>query len=403
MSADPKSMGHFVTRFPSVSETFVVADMTAMTRRWPEAHLFAFFKNPGPVPEWITKIHYLPLWRPRLLSQLYFLLTRPVLYFSLLVKIMQEHWSHKKELLKALAAWPQMVHAARIVEREKLECLHAHWSNMPATTTYVIGALLNKEFTCTGHAHDLFKHNTFLGETLRKTKLFITSSQYARNRLLENYPWAPPSKIQVYSHGVDLNIFTPGQAPPPPPLVLVTVGRMTWQKGFPTLIKALGLIKKWNLRVRLDFLGLPGPTEGEVRRLIEKLEVGHLVNWLEPRPVEQMVRVYHQAHVFVLPCEIAPAGNRDGIPNVILEALATGLPCVSTTVAGVPEAVIHEKNGLLVPPTDHEALAEAIRRIHDHEPFRQQLALGARKHIEDHFDRVNCHERIVELMTGAHG
>jgi glycosyltransferase involved in cell wall biosynthesis len=396
-------MGHFVTRFPSVSETFVVGDMTAMTSRWPEAHMFAFFKNPGPVPEWLAKVHYLPLWRPRLLSQLHFLFTKPVLYFKLLFKIIEGHWSNKKELLKVLATWPQMVHAARIVERENLEALHAHWSNMPATTTYVVASLLNKEFSCTGHAHDLFKFNAFLGHTLKKTKLFITSSRYARNRLLENHPWAPPEKIQVYSHGVDLKTFTAGQAPPPPPLVLVTVGRMTWQKGFPTLIKALGLIKKWNLSVRLDFLGLPGPTEGEVRRLIETLGVAHLINWLKPRPVEQMVKVYHQAHVFVLPCEIGPSGDRDGIPNVILEALATGLPCISTTVAGVPEGVIHEKNGLLVPPTDHEALAAAIRRVHDDENLRQQLALGARKHIEDHFDRVVCHKRIVELMTSAHG
>jgi glycosyltransferase involved in cell wall biosynthesis len=108
--------------------------------------------------------------------------------------------------------------------------------------------------------------------------------------------------------------------------------------------------------------------------------------------------LYQRAHVFVLPCEVGPYGDRDGIPNVILEASACGLPCVSTWVSGVPEAVTHEQTGLLVEPCRPDDLAGAIKRLYDDDRLRRQYGDAARKLIEKNYNRKNCHERIISLM-----
>jgi glycosyltransferase involved in cell wall biosynthesis len=393
-----KAIAHIVTRFPSVSETFVVADISAMKELWRENHVFAFFKNSGPVPGWITKVHYFPVYRLYLRTQLYFFFKNPRQYTHLFIYVMSGHASKKKEMFKALVAWPKMVHAAYVAQKEGIEYFHGHWANMPATTAFVISRLLNRSFTCTGHAHDLYKFNSFLPKILTHCRLFLTSTRYNKRYLASTYPEVDHSKIEVYSHGVDVDLMTPGNGVSQEPFTLLSIGRMTWQKGFATLLRALRILIDDGVPVKLDFLALPGYTEKEIRTLAHALNLNDHIQWLAPCSQDKIVGLYQRAHLFVLPCEVGPYGDRDGIPNVILEASACGLPCVSTWVSGVPEAVIHEQTGLLVEPRKPDALAGAIKRLYDDEPLRRQYGEAAGKYIEKNYNRKTCHERIISLM-----
>nr|WP_321403130.1 glycosyltransferase family 4 protein [uncultured Desulfobacter sp.] len=398
-----KSIAHIVTRFPSVSETFVVADIHAMKMLWHENHVFAFFKNSGDVPDWITKVHYFPVYRLYLKTQLYFFFKNPRQYISLFAYVMSGHASKKKEMVKAFIAWPKMVHAAYVAKKAGIESFHAHWSNMPATTAFIISRLLDRSFSCTGHAHDLYKFNAFLHDVLKHCRLFLTSTRYNKQYLASTYPDVDQSKIKVYSHGVDVRLMSPGKIPSKPPFFFLSIGRMTWQKGFDTLFRALRILIDDGVPVRLDFLGLPGHTEKEIRRLCRDLKLNDHVQWLEACSQNKIVELYRSAHAFVLPCQVGPHGDRDGIPNVILEASACGLPCISTRVSGVPEAVIHGKTGLLVQPCDPKALAGAMKRLCEDEPLRRELGISARQFIEKNYDRKVCHERIISLMETYHG
>ena len=150
-----KTIAHLVTRFPSISETFVVSDISAMRRIWEKNHIFAYFKEEGVIPDWITEVHYFSVYRLHLASNLYFLKEDALKYLSILKTNIIGHRSQKKELLKALIAWPSMVHAAYVVKKMGFDAVHAHWANIPSTTAFVISKLLNKPLTCTGHAHDI--------------------------------------------------------------------------------------------------------------------------------------------------------------------------------------------------------------------------------------------------------
>ncbi len=397
-----RSIAHIVTRFPNISESFIISDMTAMRNIWPENHVFAFFKKSGTVPEWITKIHYFPIPRLYLMSQWHFLTKNPGRYFFILKNIITGHISKKRELFKALAAWPNMVHAAYVVEQEPIDAVHAHWANIPATTAFVISKFLDKPFTCTGHAHDLYKFNAFLPVILKNCRLFLTSTHYNRRYLLKTYPEVNPDIIKVYSHGVDVQLLSPGPVPKRSPFVIASIGRMTWQKGFQTLLQALRILLDDGLFVRLDFLALPGHLSKEIITLARDLNVNDSINWLLPCPHDQMVNIYRNAHVFALPCEIGPHGDRDGIPNVILEASACGIPCVATPISGLPEAVIHGKTGLLVNPQDPAALAAAISRLYVDETLRLQFGKAARKHVEKNYHQRQCRDLMILLMRDAH-
>lgn len=398
-----KAIAHIVTRFPSVSETFVVADISAMKALWHENHVFAFFKNPGLVPDWVTKVHYFPVYKIYFKTQLHFFFKNPKQYVNLFKYVIFGHASKKKEMLKALVAWPKMVHAAYVAQKEGIQSFHAHWANMPATTAFIISRLLDRPFSCTGHAHDLYKFNTFLHEVLKHCRLFLTSTQYNKRYLASTYPDVDHSKIEVYSHGVDVAFMSPGKVPSKPPFIFLSIGRMTWQKGFDTLLRALRILIDDGVPVRLDFLALPGHTKKETRRLAYDLELNGHIQWLGACSQEKIVELYRGAHVFVLPCEVGPHGDRDGIPNVILEASACGLPCISTRVSGVPEAVIHEQTGLLVESGDPDALAGAMKQLYDDETVRNQFGISARKFIENNYNRRICHRRIISLMEKYNG
>ncbi len=267
----------------------------------------------------------------------------------------------------------------------------------------MIAGLLQKPFTCTGHAHDLYKFNAFLHDILKHCEIFLTSTQYNRRHLLARFPDVDPRKIRVYSHGVDLSLMQPAAKRARPPFVIASIGRLTWQKGFPTLLIAMRELIDKGLDVRLDFLALPGHLSKKIHRLAGTLELGEAINWIAPCRQEEMVHIYHNAHVFVLPCEIGPRGDRDGIPNVILEASACGLPCISTPISGIPEAVIHGKTGLLTPPRDIRRLAAAITALYKDESYRQRLGNAARLHMEVHFDRKRCRAETVSMLKEIYG
>ena len=403
MKRKERSLAHIVTRFPNITETFILSDIQAMTTQWPKAHIIAFFKESGNIPPWVRDVHYYPIWRLYLASQLKVILSCPGRYFHLLSTIIQGHWSNKTELIKTLITWPKMVQFALEVETFGLEGVHAHWSNMPATTAYVAAHLRNIPLTVTAHAHDIYKYNTFLPVLLKKVDLLMTCTTYNKEYLLVKYPFLDPERIHVVYHGVDIHNFNAIPPKKAPPLELLSIGRMTWTKGFSTLIEAMARLRDWGLEISLKLLALPGPAESEVRQLIEQHRLDNLVIWLEKRPITEMSQLYQASHVFVLPCRIDRMGNRDGLPNVILEAMACGRPCVSTPVSGVPEAVIHEKTGLLVEPDQPEALALAIRRLYEDSEFRENLGKSARQYVEKVFDRQISHQLIVEKMSRIYG
>jgi glycosyltransferase involved in cell wall biosynthesis len=209
-------------------------------------------------------------------------------------------------------------------------------------------------------------------------------------------------------HGVATGRFRPAprakvaseSAKTATPIRMISVGRLVEKKGFCHLIRACALLRERGNDFALSIYGT-GPQRDELARLIETLGVGDIVKLQGSRTQKELMALYREADLFVLSPYILESGDRDGIPNVLMEAMAVGLPAVATDVSGIPELIEHERSGLLVPPRDEVALAAALERLLDpaHGPgMRARLGFGGRRRVVEHFD-ANLHlRRMVELL-----
>ncbi|HEU0174191.1 MAG TPA: glycosyltransferase family 4 protein, partial [Blastocatellia bacterium] len=189
-------------------------------------------------------------------------------------------------------------------------------------------------------------------------------------------------------HGLDTRRFSPraGEGEEPATPMLLSVGRLVEKKGFPVLIEACRMLKDRGYRFRCHIIGAPGPCASQVASLIRELELEDIVELRPAVTQEELGNVYRQATLFALPCQIADNNDRDGIPNVLVEAMASGLPVVSTNVSGIPELIESGVNGLLAPQKDARALADAVARLLDAPALRRELGGAAREKVCRLFD-----------------
>lgn len=166
------------------------------------------------------------------------------------------------------------------------------------------------------------------------------------------------------------------------------------RSGFATwLIEACAVLRDRNREFSCSIVG-GGDLEGELQDLIVRRELGSTVELLGPRPQSEVIQIVQQATVLAAPCVIADDSNRDGLPTVLIEAMALGTPCVSTDVTGIPEIARHEQTGLMVSQRDPSELADAIERLFDDQDLRVLLAKNARRLVETEFD---IHQNAAEL------
>ena len=182
---------------------------------------------------------------------------------------------------------------------------------------------------------------------------------------------------------------------------VVSVGRQVPKKGFDVLLRAIRLLRDQGVDVQLALVGEEGDATPCVHRLIDELRLGDTVELRGPCGQADLLQLYRGATVFALACQVADDGDRDGIPNVLVEAMAAGLPVVSTAVSGIPELVHDGQNGLLVPSGDPAALADAIARVADDRALRDRFARQGRVTVARDFDALSNARRMASLLKVA--
>lgn len=296
---------------------------------------------------------------------------------------------HLAELLaapedEALAA----VELAGAIERSGLEHLHAHFGSIAANVARLAARLTGITYSFTAHAKDIFHEEVVpaeLATKLREAHTTVTVSEFNLAHLRAAFGQDASRVVRLYN-SVDLEAFpfgTKGNAPGPNRIA--AVGRLVEKKGFGDLVTAVASLVDEGRDVHLDLVGT-GPLEATLTEQVRELGLGDHVTMHGALPQTRVREIVAEAAVFAAPCIIGADGNRDGLPTVLLEALALGTPAVSTPVTGIPEIVRHEETGLLVPESDPGALAAAVARTLDEPVATAERSRAARGLLEADFD-----------------
>jgi glycosyltransferase involved in cell wall biosynthesis len=286
------------------------------------------------------------------------------------------------------------------MRESRVRHIHAHFAVGSATCAWVLARFLRLPFSFTAHAYDIWQDRLLLSEKLRGAAFVVTCTEYNRRHLLQLVPNLT-RPIHVVYHGVDTQRFVPTARPVRAVPRILAVGRLCEQKGFATLLRGCAMLAQWGEPFECTIVG-DGPLADSLRVLARQLELDERIHFLGRAFQEQMPDHYAQSDLFVLPCTRANDNDRDGIPNTIKEAMATGLAVVSTWFSGVPELVVDEVTGLLVAPDHPEALARAMQRLLQSPDLRCRFGTAGRERVVIEASMVAATAQLAALFDTSH-
>jgi len=367
-------MTHFAylfERFPSFGQTFCYREVAELARQGVTPPIFSIRKpKDEPSQDWdkqiVERVHYLPrekelLDEVRRASQ-----TREM---TREVVAALDEWGRRTDFLRLY----QAVYIGGRLQRMGIAHVHAHFAGMAARTAFWIQKFFGISFSFTAHANDIFAPRDFeigVDKLVGAARAIITETDYAKKFLQERFPERADRIHRIYN-GLNLAEFRRADFSSASPTI-VAVGRLIDKKGFADLIQACRLLVERGKSFRCQIFG-EGPLEERLRRQIEELKLQNCVELPGPKPQHEIKKYLAAGTVFVLPSVIDPEGGRDNLPTVIMEAMVTGLPVVSTPIGGIPEMVIDNETGFLVRAGDAVALAGAIERLFDEIGLAQRL------------------------------
>ncbi len=296
----------------------------------------------------------------------------------------------------------QAIVLAQDVEERGITHLHAHFATAATSVARLAALMTGVPYSFTAHAKDIYC-DVAVGEAdlrrkLRDAASVVTVSDYNLEYLRTRFG-ADADRVRRIYNGLDLQEL--GYAPPEgrPPIV-AGVGRLVEKKGFGDLVDAAALLRKRGRAFRCEIIG-DGVLRGALAEQVRRLDLGEHVELTGALPRGEVYRRVASAAVLAAPCVVAADGNRDGLPTVLLEAMALGTPCVSTPVTGIPELVREGETGLIVSERDPGALADALERLLDDERLARRLAQNARTLVEADFDIERNSVALREVFGAA--
>ena len=409
--AAPMRIGYVVGTFPVVSTTFIARELealralghtvTVLSVRRPGASERATDPDaPGTPPVgYLLPISSLGLLR----SHLSFAVRRPSAYFGTLGWLLTRPHPDARRRLRTLLHFGEGVAAASVLERAQVELVHAHFVDRAATIALTAGSLMGVPYSVTAHANDIYRDPLLLPEKLGRAAFAVTVSEANRRHLLAACPGLAPDRLEVIHGWVDATVWRPSLARSTGgPLRIASVGRLVDKKGHGDLIEACALSLAAGTPIECDIVG-EGPMRAELDQRIRQLGIGHRVRLLGARPSPEVKALLDAADAFVLACRVAPDGDRDGMPVALAEAMAMGLPVISTVLPGIDE-LVRPGTGRLVPQHDPRALAAAIGDLAAATPdARISMGEAGRAVVLESFVVAAATDHLVALFRQAIG
>ncbi|WP_108881390.1 glycosyltransferase [Anderseniella sp. Alg231-50] len=317
-------------------------------------------------------------------------------------KAFRRDWARDRTSNRARRFVQAMVLAAE--RQDAVSSLHAHFIHTPASVVRYASMILQLGWTCSAHAKDIWTSDDWdLADKLAEADWAVTCTRNGCTTLRSLA--ADPSRVHLSYHGLDLSRFSVFDKrvhvrdgrDEASPVRFVSVGRAVTKKGYDTLLDALAKLPQ-DIHWRFDHAG-GGDLLDDLRQQAGRLGVADRITWHGAMAQEDVLKLYRDCDVFVLPCRIAPDGDRDGLPNVLVEAASQGLACVSTDVSGVPELIDDGTHGLLVRADDPMALASALTKATREPALRARLGAAAEGKVRGQFDHQASVRQLMDLFS----
>jgi glycosyltransferase involved in cell wall biosynthesis len=410
-----RRLGMILKGYPRISESFISTEILLLESLGIPIDIYSL-KQPREdfshehvkqikAPTTYMPEYVLPHWRTLLTSNLALRKLLGTHYTQCLRGAVQRAWERKKAA--TLRHFLQAGHLASTrLLHNSVTHLHAHFCHTPASVALFASELTGLPFSFTAHAKDIYiSEPEQLARKIKNARFVVTCTGY-NARYLEGVAergGCRHTPLHIVYHGIDLSLFSFAPTPiPGPPYRILSIGRLVAKKGYDTLLKSLKLLDRNGFDFRFTHIG-SGELKPQITRMIHDLDLKERVRLLGTLPHKDAITHYRQAHCFALASRVAPNGDRDGIPNVLIEAMATGVPVVATKVSAIPELVENGVTGVMVPPDDPRSLAEAIGDILLQPDRYQGHILRARARVEKDFDNRRCVQQLHLLFRDALG
>jgi len=419
-------VAYIVRSWPRLSQTFIVNEVVGLERLGVELSVFSMVEAGEPLAAPLAdavraSVDYLDAAARRpLLSQMLeharVFLAAPGRYVSTLAfTIRGRRLTGGYASAHRGVCFRYAVHVAETVHRDRaggrpVSQIHAHFAHDPALVGLLAHRLTGIPFSLTAHARDLYSiPSSTLEARVRDASAVVTCCR-ANVDYLD--PLVHDGRLHLVHHGVDIDRFKPlaelrdgdqndrarnGEAHVP---LVLSVGRLVEKKGFPDLLHACAILKGDGYRFRGEIYG-DGPMAEELTALRDRLGLGETVSFCGPVANPELVSVFQSADVFALTPRIGSDGDRDGLPNVLVEAMACGVPVVTTAVGGVSDLVRSGENGLVARPNDPQDVAEQLRALLSDPARRRILGDAARGTVEEGFDARAAARQLASLFGRA--
>jgi len=305
------------------------------------------------------------------------------------------------EVIKNLAVLPLALHYGELGQAHGITHWHGHWANIPTTACWYLQQIQSMNWSAAIHGEDIFSANAFLAHKLNQASFGVVCSGYFCTHLQTQMNLAEPEKMHLNYHGIDPRVLQRASANPfatPPPgevLRLISIGRLVPTKGHDVLIKACARLRLSGRDVQLQIIG-SGPAKDALLALAEREGVSAHVSLLGALPFEEVLQSLEKSHLFCLAPRLLPGHPPDGIPNVLAEAMALGIPVVTTRVSAIPELVTDKVTGRLVEVDDDAGLAQAVAELVDDPQLTQTYATAALERVSILFDQEANIDELLE-------
>jgi len=396
---DGTRVGYVLKRYPRYSETFIVNEILALEAAGVEIEIFSLSPpTDGHFQDIISRVkapvsylkysgvRALDFWEAFKLASEAF----PNLWLNMRDAVNEEH----KNVYQALLL-------AKAVSEKGLQRLHAHFASAATGVAMLASRFAEIPYSFTNHAKDIFHEKVNSDDFNRKllnAETVVTVSDYNLDFLRTKYGNSAQNVIRIYN-GLDLDHFI-YKPPQRNRNEIVAVGRIVEKKGFGDLVRACAILSERNIEFKCRIIGT-GELMDDIKNMVKRFALQEKVDLIGPLPQREIKKHIQNAALFAAPCLIGSDGNRDGLPTVLLEAMALGTPCVSTDVTGIPEAIRNNDTGLLVSQRDPQGLADAIEKLLGDFDLRLRIAKSARRLVESTFDIKQNKTLLKNIFSGS--